>query len=151
MRKMLPWTFQDFNFDMLKCCHFLKTPKSSFFTVSLSMIYSKSTFFTVSLTIVYSKSTFFTVFFTVVYSKSIFSRFQGPSNHLVVYVLPAGAFFSGKNTPLEFWSMYLVDFVDFCRFEGPSKHPVVYVLPAGAFFSQKTRPWNFGACILWIL
>ena len=29
-----------------------------------------------------------------------------------------------KNTPLDFWSMYLVDFVDFCRCWGPKVVPL---------------------------
>ena len=55
-----------------------------------------------------------TVFKNVEYLnwKCVFSPFKDSPHHPVVYVLPAGAFFSGKNTPLEFWSMYLVDFVD---------------------------------------
>ena len=31
----------------------------------------------------------------------------------MVYVPPAGAFFFSKNTPLDFWSMYLVDLVKY--------------------------------------
>ena len=31
----------------------------------------------------------------------------------------AGVFFSWKNTPLDFWSMYFVDVLDLCRFQGP--------------------------------
>ena len=46
-----------------------------------------------------------------------------------------------KNTPLDFWSMYPVYFVDVCRFQGPSNHLVVYVPPAGAFiFLKKHAP-----------
>ena len=42
--------------------------------------------------------------------------------------------------PLDFWSMYLVEFVIFCRFQGPSKHPVVYEPAAGAVFFSKNTP-----------
>ena len=34
-------------------------------------------------------------------------------HHPVVYVLAAGVFVSGNNTPLFFWSMYVVAFIIF--------------------------------------
>ena len=37
----------------------------------------------------------------------------------VVYVPAAGAFLSSKNTPLDCWNMYFVDFVISERFQGP--------------------------------
>ena len=37
----------------------------------------------------------------------------------VVYVPAAGAFFSSKNTPLDFWNMYFVDVVISEQFQGP--------------------------------
>jgi len=43
--------------------------------------------------------------------------FQGPFKHPVFYDPAAGAFFI-KNTPLEFWSMYLVDFVNMWQLGG---------------------------------
>ena len=36
---------------------------------------------------------------------------------------------SEKNTPLEFWSVYLVDFVDFCRFQGPPSGYIQQIAP----------------------
>jgi len=54
-----------------------------------------------------------------------------------------------KNTPLEFWSMYLVDFVDFCRFRGPLALCVCVAAACGASAtSEKTLPWIFGTCIV---
>ncbi len=70
--------------------------------------------------------------------------------HPLVYE-PATDVFSSKNMHLDFWSMYLLDVVNFHRFGGPSKHPVVYEPAACVFFSQKTDPWSLGACTLWIL
>ena len=48
-----------------------------------------------------------------------------------------------KNTPLEFWSKYLVYFVDFCHFQlgVPNQRAC-----GASATSETTRPWMFGAC-----
>ena len=47
-----------------------------------------------------------------------------------------------KNTPLDFWSMYLVSFVIFCRFQPPQALCVCVRAACGASAtSEKTRPW----------
>ena len=57
-----------------------------------------------------------------------------------------------KNTPLEFWSMYLADFVIFNDFRAPQALCGCVAAACGASApSKKTRPWIFGVCILWIL
>ena len=40
-----------------------------------------------------------------------------PHHHPMVYVRAAGAFFSGKMTPLDFLNTYIVNLVDFHEFE----------------------------------
>ena len=45
----------------------------------------------------------------------------------VVYVPAAGAVFSSKNTPLDFWNMYFVDFVISERFQGPLVKKLEYM------------------------
>ena len=57
-----------------------------------------------------------------------------------------------KNTPRDFWSMYLVDFVFCCQFQPPQALCVCVAAACGASVTtEKTCPWIFGAWILCIL
>ena len=62
---------------------------------------------------------------------ALYGHMDPADHHTVVKARPAGASFWQKNTPLDFQSMYLVDFVNVCRFQCPSQHPVIYVPATG--------------------
>ena len=82
---------------------FFENPKSPFDTVFLHITYSKSPFDTVFLYITYSKSPFDTVLGSL-----------PPPRGLCACLRRFGDL--RKNTPLDFWSMYLVDLVNVHRF-----------------------------------
>ena len=112
---MFPCTFQDFVvFENLRI---LKNPKSPFDTVFLYITHSKSPFDTVFLYITYSKSPFDTVLGSL-----------PPPRGLCACLRRFGDL--RKNTSLEFWSMYLVDLINFHRFLVPPTTPWSRCLPA---------------------
>ena len=83
---------------------FFENPTLPFDTVSLYITYSKSPFDTVSLYITYSKYPFDTVLGSL-----------PPPRGLCACLRRFGDL--RKNTPLEFWNMHFVNFVDFVIFD----------------------------------
>ena len=76
--------------------------------------------------------------------------------------LPAALQNPQKKHALDFWSMYLMGFIDCCWFlndvdifllvlGSPSRVRVCCAACGASEPSEKTRPWNFGACTLCVL
>ena len=123
--------------------------KSPFDTVFLYITHSKSPFDTVFLYITYSTSPFDTVFLYIAYSKSPFHTVLGslpPPHGLCACLRCFGDL--RKNTSLEFWSMYLVDLVNFHRFLVPPTTPWSMCLPAALRRPQKNTPLDFWSMYL---
>jgi hypothetical protein len=53
--------------------------------------------------------------------------------------LPQALFFSSKNTPLDFWNMYFVDFVISERFQGPLVKKLKRWIICSNDYASKTR------------
>ena len=70
----------------------------------------------------------FCTYISIVYQfSSILSSLKPPSGRCARRIALS------EDTPLDFWSMYLLGFVNFHELYGPSKHPVLYVPAAGVF------------------